>query len=791
MSRRGRALRWLLAIVAAGLFVVAGGAWYLLAGSQARLDGLVRADVAAPVTLARDALGTVTVTGRDRRDVAWALGFVHGQERFFQMDLQRRVAAGELAALVGSAAVDSDMDHRRHRLRAVAVRALAQLPAGERALLDGYRDGVNAGLAALRTRPWEYLLLHEQPAPWRSEDSLLSIGAMYLDLEADGNNARERAIAQMHDTLPDAVVALLLAPDGRWEAPLEGGAASPPYVPSAAEVDFDTPAPAGTVPETARPGSNSFAVAGSLTTHGAAIVAGDMHLGLRVPDIWFRARLRYPDATAPGGIRDLNGVTLPGTPALVAGSNGRIAWAFTNSYGDWADWVRVSIDPAHPDRYRTADGWADLDVHHETILVHGGAARTLEVTDTRWGPVLAKDVDGTPLALAWIGQQPRAYNMALMQLEQANDVDAALAVAPRAGMPPQNMLVGDDAGHIGWTLIGNAIPLRRGIDPLRPADWSTPDTGWTDFIAAADYPRLVDPTDGRLWTANNRVASGHALALLGDGGHDLGARAQQIADDLAQRARFAPGDMLAIQLDDRAVFLTRWQQLLQATLAHTDDPALIQLRELTAAWHGTAATDSVDYRLVRAFRLQVRDAVLAPFIARVRTQHPDFAFPSGTDGEAAVWALVQQRPPHLLDPRYADWPDLLRRAATAVVADLGQQPGGLSARTWGEVNTTAIRHPLSRALPGILGRWLDMPAQALPGDTNMPRVQAPAFGASERFGIMPGHEGDSYLMMPGGQSDHPLSPYHGAGHADWAAGRATPLLPGAAEHTLTLQPSGR
>ena len=120
---------------------------------------------------------------------------------------------------------------------------------------------------------------------------------------------------------------------------------------------------------------------------------------------------------------------------------------------------------------------------------------------------------------------------------------------------------------------------------------------------------------------------------------------------------------------------------------------------------------------------------------------------------------------------------------------LGRQPGGLSARTWGERNTESIRHPLSAALPHVIARFLDMPAIPLPGDNHMPRAQGTDFGASERFAIMPGHEESSYLHMPGGQSDNPLSPYYGAGHDDWVRGRPTPLLPGPAEHHLTLNPA--
>ena len=153
-----------------------------------------------------------------------------------------------------------------------------------------------------------------------------------------------------------------------------------------------------------------------------------------------------------------------------------------------------------------------------------------------------------------------------------------------------------------------------------------------------------------------------------------------------------------------------------------------------------------------------------------------------------MWALLQARPIHMLDPKYADWDALLLAAAQRVVETLASLPGGLASRTWGERNTMAIRHMMSTSLPRFLARFLDMPADRLPGDAHMPRVQGPAFGASERFVIMPGHEDLSFLHMPGGQSDNPLSPYYGAGHQDWAQGRASPLLPGPAEHRLTLAP---
>ncbi|TAN06341.1 MAG: penicillin acylase family protein [Rhodanobacteraceae bacterium] len=796
-------MRWVKRILVALIVVaaiLAAVGWRLLAGSRPQASGSIAArGLSAPVTIVRDANGVPTITARNRRDLAFALGFVHGQERFFQMDLERRVAAGELAALLGKAAIKADASHRQHRLRALAVRELAALPPYQRAMVDAYTAGVNAGLRHLAVRPWEYLLLGVAPEPWTDADSILTVDTMFFDLNQDGNDTRELNIARLRAVLPKALSDFLLAPAPRWEAPLQGGPTAPVPLPPASVLDLRhaTPATAALVAGARAVaktdaadtgiGSNGFAVGGALAG-GAALLANDPHLALRVPNVWYRAQLRYPDPADPQRMIDLNGVTLPGAPAMVIGSNGHIAWGFTNSEGDWMDWVRVVVNPGNHAQYKTPAGWQTLQRHAEIIQVKGAPAVHITVTDTIWGPIMATAPDGTPLALAWVAQEPRAVNLNVMKLETATSVQQALALAPTLGIPPQNLVVADARGNIGWSIASSAIPLRTGFDPSIPADWSQPGTGWTGYASPAQDPRIENPADSRIWTANQRIVTGTALQTIGNGGYDLGARAQQIRDDLRARAHFTPRDMLDIQLDDRALFLARWQKLLLGVLDASRDPKLVALRPFVAHWQARAAAGSVGYRVVRRFREKVRENALAPFTARAATRWHNFKWPSPGVGEYAVWKLVAQKPAWLLDPKYQDWNALLQASAREVATELAAQPGPLKDQTWGRYNTARIDNPLAIALPRWLADWFNMPHDELAGDDNVPRVLHPAFGASIRMVVQPGDEARGILEMPAGQSDNPTSPWFGNGHEAWVHGRVTPLLPGPARYRLTLDP---
>ena len=331
-------MRRLTYIVAGGLLGLAGIAtlsgYLAFRASLPQLDGNVTVTgLAAGSAIERDAKGTPTIRAKSRGDLAFATGFAHAQDRFFQMDLMRRAASGELSALLGASVFDTDKRLRLHAFRRVARTVIASATPEDRALLDSYAAGVNAGLAGLGARPWEYLVLRTQPAPWTIEDSILTAFALYLNLN-DSTGESELNRGRLRAALPPDFFAFLHPHGTEWDAPVVGGTWRAPGIPGPEVVDLrNATAPSSAVRDVAgidEPeivGSNSWAVAGTHAAGGAALLANDMHLALRLPHVWYRARL-IVDAEGEQH-RDLVGVTLPGLPILVVGSNGHVAWGYT------------------------------------------------------------------------------------------------------------------------------------------------------------------------------------------------------------------------------------------------------------------------------------------------------------------------------------------------------------------------------------------------------------------------------------------------------------------------------
>ncbi len=800
---------------AALLLAIVFAAWAArrLRASLPQLDGEIVLDgLEAPVRIERDELGVPTIRAASEADAVRALGFLHAQDRFFQMDLTRRQTAGELAEVLGEAALPSDRRFRVHRLRYRARTLLDELPREERVLAEAYTQGVNAGLASLGARPFEYDVLRADPRPWSTEDTFLTVYAMYFQLN-DYRANRESFGGLIYDLLGPEMYDFLLPLGTEWDAAIDGTLFEQPLVPPAEIFDLrELPQPDTEVATLGPPprlaggermppaaGSNNWAVAGAHTVHGGALLANDMHLGLSVPNIWYRASIVIPPVDggesvgreAEGGSRipTLTGVTLPGTPFVIAGSNGAVAWGFTNTWGDWEDLVVLEPVPGDPDAYRSPGGPRTLERHHERIVVRDGEDDVVEVEATIWGPVVDTDHRGRKRALRWIAHDRRGVTFALRELRTAATVEEAIGIANRVGAPPQNFVVADSSGRIGWTVMG-PVPRRFGHDGRRPASWADGARGWDGWLEPSEYPRILDPPVGRIWTANSRVVGGEMMEKIGVGVYRLGARGRQIRDDLMELDRASETALLAVQLDDRALFLERWRRLLLDVLdedALAGEPARRELRRLAEHWGGRATVDSAGYRLVRAFRLFLADDLLGAITAVCKKADDRFDFGLLGQYEGPLWTLVSERPAHFVAPPHESWDRQLLAAVDRVLEYFSQDGEPLAEQTWGRRNTARIQHPLSRVAP-FAGRWLDMPSDRLPGDANMPRYQAPAEGASERMVVSPGREEDGIFHMPTGQSGHPLSPFYRKGHDAWVHGKPTPFLPGPVAHTLTLVP---
>lgn len=805
---------FLTTVVALGLL------HWRLRSSLPQLDGTLDFEsLASEVTIERDAAGVPTITSNNRADAAFGLGFVHAQERFFQMDLLRRVSSGRLSEILGERLLGVDEMMRKHRFQEVAKAVVQEMPAKHQEMFDAYCRGVNAGIGKLQAAPIEYTVLQSDPAPWTKEDSIYVMLSMLVDLQPmDGRP--ELALAHFHESVPQEVFDFLVRPGSTWDAALDGSTFDPPPIPpadlwslresqdgdtkdtlTASEAAQQHKLTTSDHPllsrylgrdESVQPGSNNWAVSSKVGKDGRAILASDMHLGLRVPVIWFRSVIHTP--CLDGIERRLVGVTLPGLPALVEGSNGEVAWGMTNNPCDFGDIIELKMVPEDSGKYMTPQGPKEIETIRESIQV-GSATREIEYEWSAWGPVV--ETDGERVFVhRWIGDDPAAIDTRLFDLETATSAEHAVEISSQAGAINLNVVVADNAGEVGWTVCGR-IPKRAKSPPRTFQDWSTKEQ-WLGYVDPNQYPKVLAPEDGRVWTANNRVVGGDGMQLLGDGTLSRGGRAFQIRKRLFEKDKFSEEDLLAIQLDDEALFLSRWHELLKDVLKRNQTAASAEFAAEVEEWKGRAGVDSVGYRIVRSFRENTIEIFFGRGIDRpdvegrigaVTQKAQIYGGLPPLSLESTVWDLLTQQPTHWLPSQYETWEELLLSALDSTERKLTAE-SNIADATWGKRNQAKIAHPVLGAIP-LIGNWVNMPTVALPGGRNTPRVQTPSFGASERMVVSPGHEEQGIYHQPGGQSGHPYSPYYRTGFRDWCEGNPSQLMPGPAKYKLSLRPAPR
>ncbi len=784
-------------------------------------------ELAAPVSIDFDAVDIPTIHAGSLEDAVRAEGWTHARERFLQMDLARRQSAGELARIFPQA-IASDRAARPLGLRAIAQRALGELEPGHRALLERYAEGVNAQLAS--GAPLEYRMLRQTPEPWKPEDSLLvQLGmASYLDSSADTDRAR----AALYARVPAQAAAFLSSSAGPLSMSIDGSPLPAPFaIPSAAILDIHTRAAVSTPavsnptvsnptvstpaivrpPNETTPGSNAFAVAGTRTKDGRAIVGNDMHLALSAPGIWYRIALEWPGGT-------LVGLSLPGVPLIAQGSNGHIAWAFTNLTADLSDLVLLERDPADPNRYLVPGGSEPFIVEEVRIGAPPGD-EALTIRSTRYGPIVDEQANGNPIALHWVFFEPHALDVGLFDIAAAQTLDDALKAARGWHGPPQNTLVASKDGRIGWTIAGS-LPARDAATPT-PVSWRDA-PAWHGVLASEKKPILVDPASGVLTSANQLsiVPEGALASVLGSN-EAPGDRASRLRTLITARSDWTELELHKVQLDVYSARLVRWRDALLAALPTTPAlaPSLAQdppqdsphandaahaARALLVSWNGQVDTDAAAPEIIDACRREVRAAMGGAIGSGAA---------DGIDDEALL-RMLESRAPHLLPAPTGGWSAFIARvlasAATAtrlphvdtkaaaksaakVVAKNGASPASsadaplvpIQFRTRGASNICAIRHPAADAF-GPAAKLAEMPRAQLPGHPTCVRVQTPTFGASERSNISPAHLSDGVLVTPCGQAGMPTSPHFRDLHPFWQRGEPYPLLPGATKRRVEL-----
>ncbi|MDX1663448.1 MAG: penicillin acylase family protein [Candidatus Promineifilaceae bacterium] len=742
----------------------------------------------------RDEFGIPHIYAQNERDLFFAQGYVHAQDRFWQMEFWRRVGQGRLAEMLGPDLVDEDTFIRTvgwNRMAADALLYYQQEAPEYLAVLDAYSAGVNAYLeenedafsinhtilGLVRGR-WEI-------EPWEPLDTLSWGVVMSWDL--GGNWRDERDIALLNQELGESVAAEIL-PRFPYEhrpviAPMEQLVnrrlledVEARAVPARADADHtginwarvnlnvvgEPPALHGFLARDI--GSNNWVVSGEHTASGMPLLADDPHLGIQIPSIWYEMHLN-----APGW--NVAGFTFAGAPGVVIGHNDHIAWGVTNVGPDVQDLYVERINPDDPHQYEFRGEWREMDVHTEVIRVNGGEDVVLEVRETHHGPIIsdALEEESDVLALRWTQQEPSRVFRSLLMLNQAEDFEGFREALRYFDVPSQNFVYADIEGNIGYQTPG-LIPIRRNHDGVTPVPGWTGEYEWEQFIPYEHLPTILNPESGYIVTANNALVDPDypylVSAFWADG--DRAERIENMLDAAIARGDVTAEDFAAIHMDSKSLLAESFQPLFQEL--ESDDPDVQGAIDLIREWDLQTRRDSVAAALFEIFYFHLAENVVADELGAAADTYLDngsaqrvFFHELTRQPEATWWDDVET-------PEEESYQEVMHQTLEDTLlwfeANLG---GEMASWSWSRLHTaTFVSEPLGKSDISLLEQLVNRGPVAVDGTSSA--VNATSWAWSDPAAVQ-GHPSlrmivdlsnfdQSLGIHSTGQSGHPFHEHY-------------------------------
>ena len=613
----------------------------------------------------RDKYGIPHIFASDDRDLFFAAGFVHAQDRLWQLDYRRRLARGRLAEVLGEGAVRSDMELRTIGLLQAAELERASLDESTSAVLDAYADGVNRWIElASDNLPVEFDVLEYEPEPWAPLDSIVVLRYFWWTLTGRLQQivAAERLLRYAD---PAIAAKMLTAESGESIVP------NGPDGPSRTDGGGDD----GT-------GSNNWVAGPPITTTGKPALASDPHWPVSFPGMWYEQHLSAP------GI-DCIGAAYPGVPPVIFGRTRGAAWGRTNNVTSTRDLYHEEIAPGDPDMYRDGDGWARFETRHERIDVRGGGPVELEVRQTRRGPVVNEfipDVDPEgdgPITLRWVGHEVIGDARVLMSLNRAETANDIRKIFDEWRLSVWNGVYADSHGRFGYQMCGS-IPIRS--NPTRGTRGAGPEDEWTGYAGTPSLPGLHDPERGWVASANNTPASPGLLPGM-TGTYADGYRMRRIAEMLDRGSPLAPAEVRDIQSDALDLRARSLKDTIARQLVDSGDDRLVSLGETLREWdcrYDPGRTGAAVWAaLWPRFAQNVALALAGDHAGRLSAESP---------GDLARAVLLGEFMP--VDSEESA--RMMRAAATSayeyLAGALGPDPDGWD---WASAHTVLYEHPLS------------------------------------------------------------------------------------------------